>query len=149
MSSHSVSASRPPAASPGPDRGATRTLWFLRIASAVFLLAALLQAASAGQLLEGLASGRAAHGIGALLVGVLSLVQLVAAVLVWRPGRGAGWPAVLGLVVVLGTAVQLMAGVSGMRLVHVPLGTALVALGAWLVVWSWSRHRTGAAAVAR
>ncbi|WP_214324576.1 hypothetical protein [Nonomuraea sediminis] len=103
-------------------------------------LAVLVQAVSAGMLLSGGGSGL--HGTGALAVHVLGLIQLVTAVLLWRPGRGPGWPALAALVVLLAGFVQSALGGSGVVLVHVPLGMAIFGLSVWLLVWSYSPRRT-------
>ncbi|TMR89163.1 hypothetical protein [Nonomuraea basaltis] len=100
-------------------------------------LAVLVQAVTAGQLMSGGEAGL--HGMGAAPVHVLGLAQLVVAVLVWRPGRGAGWPALVSLAVLLLGFVQSMLGGSGAVAAHVPLGMALFGLSVWLLVWAWRR----------
>src|SRR6266545_5501483 len=62
-------------------------LWLL----AVSVLA---QAIFAGLFLDGHDTWRDWHAVnGMVLLPLLALVQVVLAVLVWRPGRGPGWPA--------------------------------------------------------
>ncbi|WP_433430047.1 hypothetical protein [Nonomuraea sp. CA-141351] len=100
-------------------------------------LSVLVQAVTAGQLMSG--GGAAAHGTGALAVHVLGLAQLVTAVLLWRPGRGAGWPALVSLAVLLLGFAQSALGGSGVLAVHVPLAMALFGLSVWLLVWAWRR----------
>ncbi|MEO3870128.1 hypothetical protein ABGB18_15025 [Nonomuraea sp. B12E4] len=97
----------------------------------------LLQAVTAGQMMSG--GGAGPHGIGAGAVHVLGLVLVVVAVLMWRPGRGAGWPALASLAVLLLGFVQSAIGGSGVVAVHVPLGMAIFGLSVWLLVWSWRR----------
>ncbi|MEV0597450.1 hypothetical protein [Nonomuraea cavernae] len=108
-----------------------------RIVAALSMLSVLGQAVTAGQLMSGVTD--AAHGSGATVVHVLGLAQLVVAVLLWRPGRGAGWPALVSLAVLLLGAVQSMLGGMGQVSLHVPLGLTLFGLSVWLVVWSWRR----------
>ncbi|MFI7447350.1 hypothetical protein ACIBQX_07605 [Nonomuraea sp. NPDC049714] len=103
----------------------------------LYMVAVLVQAVTAGQLLSGATGGL--HGVGAGAVLLLGLAQLVVAVLLWRPGRGAGWPALVSLAVLLLGLVQSMLGGSGAVAAHVPLGMALFGLSVWLVVWSWRR----------
>ncbi|NRQ40117.1 hypothetical protein HII36_51085 [Nonomuraea sp. NN258] len=105
--------------------------------AALSMASVLVQAVTAGQLMSG--SGAGIHGAGAGAVHVLGLLQLVAAVLVWRPGRGAGWPALVALAVLLLGFVQSMLGGSGAITGHVPLGMAIFGLNVWLVVWAWRR----------
>ncbi|WP_049567216.1 hypothetical protein [Nonomuraea sp. SBT364] len=119
---------------------APRTNGYLTAFKAAAVLnaaAVLLQAVTAGQLMEG--AGRALHGAGAGAVHVLGLALLVTAVLVWRPGRGPIWPAAVSLAVLLLGMVQSMAGGSGAVAVHVPLGMALFGLSVWLLAWSFRR----------
>ncbi|TDD17118.1 hypothetical protein [Nonomuraea diastatica] len=97
----------------------------------------LAQGVTAGQLMSG--AGAGLHGQGSLVVHVLGLVQLIVAVLVWRPGRGAGWPALASLAILLLGFVQSMLGGSGAVTTHVPLAMGLFGLSVWLVVWSWRR----------
>ncbi|MGN9842748.1 hypothetical protein ACTMTI_31950 [Nonomuraea sp. H19] len=100
-------------------------------------LAVLAQAVTAGLLMSG--GGGSLHGMGASAVHALGLAQLVVAVLMWRPARGPGWPALVGLVVLLLGFVQSMLGGSGVVAAHVPLGMALFGLSVWLLVWAWRR----------
>ncbi|MCK2216825.1 hypothetical protein MF672_023960 [Actinomadura sp. ATCC 31491] len=100
-------------------------------------LAVLTQGVTAGQLMSG--AGAGLHGTGALVVHVLGLAQLVAAVLLWRPGRRAGWPALVALAVLLLGFAQSMLGGSGAVAGHVPLGMTLFGLSVWLLVQSWRR----------
>jgi hypothetical protein len=108
-----------------------------KVVALLNMAAILVQAVTAGQLLSGATGGL--HGAGAMAVHVLGLAQLVVAVLVWRPGRGEGWPALVSLAVLLLGFVQSMLGGSGAVAGHVPLGMALFGLSVWLVVWSWRR----------
>ncbi|MFI6742766.1 hypothetical protein ACIBI9_58575 [Nonomuraea sp. NPDC050451] len=100
-------------------------------------LSVLAQAVTAGQLMSG--GGVGTHIMGAVTMHVLGLVQLVSAVLLWRPGRGAGWPALVSLAVLLLGLVQSAVGGKGVVAVHVPLAMALFGLSVWLLVWAWRR----------
>jgi hypothetical protein len=108
-----------------------------KVAALLNMVAVLVQAVTAGQMMSGATGGL--HGAGAGAVHLLALVQLVIAVLLWRPARGAGWPALVSLAVLLLGFVQSMLGGSGAVAGHVPLGMALFGLSVWLVVWSWRR----------
>ncbi|QYC43166.1 hypothetical protein Nocox_27870 [Nonomuraea coxensis DSM 45129] len=100
-------------------------------------LAVLAQGVTAGQLMSGAGAGMHASGAGA--VHVLGLALLVSAVLLWRPGRGAGWPALVSLGILLLGMVQSMLGGTGAVAVHVPLGMTLLGLSVWLMVAAWRR----------
>jgi hypothetical protein len=99
-------------------------------------LAILAQALFAGMFIGGDAAMRSVHGTGAFVVLVLGLLQLVVAVLYWRPWRGSGFPALLSLVLLLAVVVQSITGGSGVTAVHVPLGMAMFGLVIWLTVWA-------------
>ncbi|MFI6495790.1 hypothetical protein [Nonomuraea typhae] len=116
------------------QRGGLSTAF--RVAIVVNALAVLAQAVTAGQLLSGAAP--AAHGMGAGAVHVAGLLLAVTGVLAWRPGGGAGWPALAGLAVLLLGFGQSMTGGSGATAVHVPLGVSIFGLSVWLLVWSFS-----------
>ncbi|WP_188187952.1 hypothetical protein [Nonomuraea sp. SYSU D8015] len=108
-----------------------------KVVAALNALAVLAQAVTAGLLMSG--GGAGPHGMGATAVHVLGLALVGTAVLMWRPGRGAGWPALAGLAVLLLGFVQSMLGGSGAVAAHVPLGMGLFGLSVWLLVWSWRR----------
>lgn len=126
------------AADAPPDAVARGPLWTLRTVAALFLALVVVQALSAGQLLEGVESMAAAHGMGALALTVVALVQVIAGVVVWRPGKGPGWIAGLSALVLLATAGQFLAGVTGVLGVHVTLAVVLGASGAWLTAWAFT-----------
>jgi hypothetical protein len=97
----------------------------------------LAQAAFAGRFLAGDAAGLRAHASNAGLIELVGLLQLGLAVVVWRPGRGPGWPALASLALLLAEGFQVGMGYEGRLAVHVPLGVAIfgltvtVALGTW------------------
>lgn len=99
-------------------------------------LAILAQAVFAGMFLGGAAGMRDVHGAGSLVVLVLSVIQLVVAVLYWRPWRGSGFPALASVVLVVAVVVQSITGDSGVTAVHVPLGMLMFGLAVWLAVWA-------------
>lgn len=107
-------------------------------ASTVFLAAALLmQGITAGQLLSNEGSRQLRHATGPLVT-VAMVLQIIAALLVWRAGRGpVRYPAVSALLMVL-VSVQFVVGGSGNLAVHVPLGVALFGASAVLVAQVWS-----------
>ena len=65
----------------------------------VLLHAALIlaRAGFAGQSLAGDAAWVRVHELNAGIIHLVAFVQLVVAILVWRPGRGPGWPALASL----------------------------------------------------
>ncbi|RJL34319.1 hypothetical protein [Bailinhaonella thermotolerans] len=117
-------------------RGGSRAVQ-LTLRSAITLQAALVlvQAVTAGQILTGAAAG--VHQTGATALHVVALVQLIAAVLLWRPGGGPGWPALASLVVMVAGFMQSATGGMGNLAVHVPLGMTVFGLAVALLVWTW------------
>ncbi|MFD5248162.1 hypothetical protein ACFWIW_26730 [Amycolatopsis sp. NPDC058340] len=112
-------------------------------ASTMLLAATLLvQGITAGQLLSG-GGGSSVHHATGPLVTVAMIMQIVAALLVWRVGRGsARYPAVSAVLLVL-TGVQFVVGGSGDLAVHVPLGVALFGMSTVLVAQVWSPRLAG------
>jgi hypothetical protein len=56
------------------------------------------------------------------------------AVLVWRPGRGPGWPALASLALLLAEEFQMGFGYARLLGLHVPLGVAIFGLTVVMVV---------------
>jgi hypothetical protein len=104
----------------------------LRIVIAIDLLAVLIQAVLAGQILSHVSGARAMHGIVALVVTILSLVQLVLALIAWRRESVPGRLAVFCGVVLVAVVAQLIAGSTAVMAVHVPLGAVL--LGGFMIL---------------
>jgi hypothetical protein len=115
-----------------------RAFGVLRILLTVLVALILLQAITAGQLLAGTPGWRAVHAAGAMLILLVALAQVVAAILIWRPGRGGArmvGPTVGILVVML---LQAYLGDSHNRAIHIPLGVLLFGglLGLMRQLWS-------------
>jgi hypothetical protein len=123
----------------GPSPGRLLSVSFLtfRIALAVYGLGLLTQGLLAGQFLDGMASARTLHRDIGMSLSIPALVALIAAIVVWR-SRGPWLPALFSLIIVIGTFVQVSAGIEGYTTVHVPLAIVLVGLTAFLAMWSRS-----------
>lgn len=107
---------------PALARAMRVVLWLL----AVSLLA---QVIFAGLFLDGHDAWRNWHAAnGMVLLPLLALVQVVLAVVVWRPGRGPGWPAIASVGLLVAILLQIAMGQAGLLAVHVPLGVAIVGL---------------------
>ncbi|MFI5711850.1 hypothetical protein [Kribbella sp. NPDC051620] len=104
------------------------------------LLHAVLVAAQpilAGYFLSGEVDAMAWHGpIGSSLF-LIAFIQLVAAILYWRPGRGRLWPALVTIGLIVAELTQVVFGYQQNFAVHVPLGTAIVITVLWMTVWSF------------
>jgi hypothetical protein len=114
--------------------------WVFRIVVTVEAVLAFNQAVFAGRFINGDYGAVATHSTGAAVTGLVLLVEAVAAVLLWRPGRGPGWPipAALGLFLLVG--VQIALGFTRALAVHVPLGVTIIVLDTLMLVWAW-RYR--------
>ncbi|WP_410666790.1 hypothetical protein [Amycolatopsis sp. cmx-4-68] len=100
---------------------------FLRVTIGLQTLAVFLAPVTAGLLLT-IPSGKALHSASAYAVFAVTVVHLVAAVLVWRPGGGSPW-AILSAAGFLGLVlVQVFLGIAHVKTVHVPLGVLLFGL---------------------
>ncbi|WP_214415673.1 hypothetical protein [Sphaerisporangium fuscum] len=115
--------------SPGP-------LWTLRVLVSAQAVGLVVAASFAGQGVKGGEALAETHVMVGMVVHLIALFQIVAAVLVWRPGRGAGWPAVasLGLFLV-GLGQHFTSEVLG---AHVPTGLTLFGLVVAVLIWAWS-----------
>ncbi|SEL80838.1 hypothetical protein [Nonomuraea pusilla] len=111
-------------------------LYSLRIVVAAQAAALVVAASFAGQAVQSQGALGETHVMAGMVVHLVALVQIVLAVLVWRPGRGAGWPALasVGLLVV-GMAQHFTWDTLG---AHVPNGVVLFGLVTAVLVWAWS-----------
>jgi hypothetical protein len=115
----------------------TTMMVFLRAATTAVAALLIAQAALAGGFLSGNYEALAVHAITGGLTVVALLVQLVAAVLLWRKDRGPSWPARVSLVQVLVAGALIPLGEQRVLTLHVPLAVGLTVGVALLVVWSW------------
>ncbi|SEH03417.1 hypothetical protein SAMN05444920_13649 [Nonomuraea solani] len=110
-------------------------LYALRIAVLAQAAALLVAASFAGQAVES-DSMLEPHVMAGMVVHLVALVQIVLAVLLWRPGRGAGWPALASVALfVVGMAQHFTWESLG---AHLPNGVILFGLVVAVLVWSWS-----------
>jgi hypothetical protein len=143
MAAHSTAEMQPdrPTTSlrrPGIVRAMRMVLWLLAVA--VFA-----QPVFAGLFLDGHDAWRDWHATNGMIVlpllPLLALVQVVLAVLWWRPGHGPGWPAVASVGLLVAIQIQSVLGMNGLLAIHVPLGVAIPALVATLLVRTRSLTR--------
>ena len=101
----------------------------MRLVLRLLAVSVLAQAIFAGLFLDGNDAWRDWHATnGMVLVPLLALVQAVLAVLVWRPGRGPGWPAIASVGLLVAILLQIAMGQASQLAVHVPLGVAIFGL---------------------
>ena len=106
---------------PALARAMSLVLWLLAVS--VFA-----QVIFAGLFLDGHDAWRDWHAANGMLLPLLALVQVVLAVLVWRRGRGPGWPAIASVGLLVAVVLQNVIGQAGLLAVHVPLGVTIVGL---------------------
>ncbi|MEQ4209939.1 hypothetical protein [Actinopolymorpha sp. B9G3] len=99
-----------------------RTLRILVTVQAAIILA---QAITAGLLLSGTPNVRGVHGLGAILLVLIGLVQVVVAILHWRPGRGTARLLGPSIGILVGVLVQAMLGETHNKALHVPFGVLM------------------------
>ncbi|GAA3533598.1 hypothetical protein GCM10022419_011120 [Nonomuraea rosea] len=120
-------------------------VWSLRVLATAHLAGVLGQAALAGLFVTGDVDLLEWHRNNAGFTHVLLYLQLVAAILLWRPVRGPGWPALAGLGLVAAETAQVGLGQARMIALHFPLGMTIFGLSAVFTVWTWRSLRTAAA----
>ncbi|MEZ0092939.1 hypothetical protein [Streptacidiphilus sp. EB129] len=108
-----------------------------RAAAGVAALLAVTQPFLAGGFLQGDYSLLAAHQMAAMILATAVLVSLLATVLMWRPGRGPGRPAVLNLVALLCVGLQISLGFARVLIIHIPLGILVLALVGRIAALAW------------
>jgi hypothetical protein len=118
----------------------------LRVVVLLHTALILAQAAFAGQFLAGDGAWVRVHEANAGIIHMVAVFQLVLAILVWRPGRGPGWPALASLALLLAEELQLGFGYARILALHVPLGVAIFGLTVAILVGT--RSLTGVEAPA-
>ncbi len=110
-------------------------VWVFRAVVAVHALLVFAQALFAGQFLSGNPAALGLHEAnGTEVITLVALIQVIASVLLWRPGRGPWFPAVVSIAVAVAEGLQIVSGFEGQLALHVPLGVGvLVTLVAMLV----------------
>lgn len=112
------------------------TRWLVRVVFGLHAVLAVAQPVLAGHYLSGNLSAIRAHStIGGSLIGV-GVLALIAAILLWWPGRGPWWPVLASLVLLVVEVVEVATGFARTLGLHVPLGVAVVGGAALLFGWS-------------
>lgn len=110
----------------------------LRVTAVVQVVGILLQAILAGFILTDRPGTLDMHFLGGMIVLVSGLVQLVFAVIYWRPGRGTARLIIVTAVIFLAEFAQFGLGADGGLLVHIPLGVALFGGSVRFVAMAWT-----------
>ncbi|GAA2874455.1 hypothetical protein GCM10020220_074850 [Nonomuraea rubra] len=121
-------------------------VWSLRVTATAHLAGVLAQAALAGLFVTGDVDLLTWHRNNGGVTHSVLYLQLLAAVLLWRPGRGASWPALASLGLVALETVQVVLGQYRAIAGHFPLGMAIFGLSAVFTAWTWLAFRREGAA---
>lgn len=127
------------------DTFITRPRWpilLLRILAVVVLFQVLVQAALAGGFISGTVTLLGLHSLNGILLVLTTAALLPAAVLFLRPGRGPWWPIAFSIVLWWVVAIQVGFGFARFVGLHIPIGTALMALIAGFTWWTFSYRAT-------
>ncbi|GAA3154027.1 hypothetical protein GCM10010466_51190 [Planomonospora alba] len=117
-------------------------LWSLRATATLHLLGVLVQAVLAGMFVTGDVDMLTWHrDNGGFTYGML-FFQVVAAILLWRPGRGPAWPALATGALAAPETLQVMLGQERVLIGHFPIGVLDFGASAVLAWWAWTGLRT-------
>lgn len=112
-------------------------LYGLRVVVVAHAAALVVAASLAGQAVQAGGGAMAeSHVMAGMLSHLVAIVQVVIAVLVWRPGRGAGWPALASVVLLAAEMAQHFTWES--LGAHLPNGVVMFGLTIAILVWAWS-----------
>lgn len=124
---------------PAPPVGRKRRIvriW-LRIASVAVLVAGLLQAMFAGKFLSGNYDALDMHKSNGAVLGALTVVLLLAAIVDYWLSRVALWPILVTIAIFAADGAQVELAKSNLLELHVPLGIAAIVAMALLVFGVW------------
>lgn len=112
-----------------------------RAAVTVEAVLAFTQAVLAGGFLAGNYDLLGMHSTNGQYTGIAAGTELVAAILLWRPGRGPGWPALVCAGLFGAVAAQIALGHARVLAIHVPLGVTVIVGSALMLIWAWRPAR--------
>ncbi len=130
----------PPAAAQTEPAGRVPgwAVWLLRVLVLITAILVLLQPVTAGLFVTGDVGILGLHSAGHIFISLALMLQIVAAILVWRPGRGPSWPiwTTLGLFFMI--EIQAGFGFARMLALHIPLGVLTFGLAVAMLIAAWS-----------
>ncbi|MFF3438617.1 hypothetical protein [Streptosporangium sp. NPDC002721] len=129
----------------GPARVPAWIVWSLRATATLHLVTVLGQAVIAGMFVTGEVDLLAHHNLGATVTAVLVGLQLIAAITLWRPGRGPLWPLGVSLLQAALVNAQIVLGQERLVAPHIPLAMVIFGLAVSMTAWTWRGPRGAAA----
>lgn len=114
-------------------------IWSVRGTVTAHMLSVLAQAMLAGMFITGDVDLLRMHAINGNVASVLSFFQLIAVILLWRPGRGRSWPIWPSLALFLLEGLEHATGLSRALHLHIPLAMVIFGISTAMTVWAWGR----------
>lgn len=112
----------------------------LRATAVLVLLDTLAQAALAGLFVTGDLDLLAWHAANAGALSALTVVETLAALVMWRRLRAPGWPVAASAALVVLVSVQRGLGEARVLAGHIPLGMAIFGCATALACWAFTHH---------
>lgn len=109
------------------EQRSPRLMTFVRAAVALQTAAIFFQAVTAGMLLSS-EYGEVLHDAGSRGIYAATMVYVLAAILLWRPGGGSPRPILYSVGFLVLASVQVVLGIAHMSTLHVPLGVLMFGL---------------------
>lgn len=128
-----------------PARVPAWIVWSLRVTATLHLVTVLGQAVIAGMFVTGEVDMLAHHNLGATITTVLVGLQLIAAITLWRPGRGPLWPLGASALQLTLVNIQFVLGQERQIAMHIPLAMVIFGLAVSMTAWTWRGPRRAAA----
>lgn len=113
-------------------------VWSLRILVLAVAILVFGQPVLAGLFVTGDVGMLESHSMHATYLLTLAFFQIIAAILVWRPGGGPTWPIWASLAFFVIAELQAGFGYARLIAIHIPLGVALFGMSVLLVAGTWS-----------
>ena len=113
------------------------TIWTFRVLVSLAAVSAFVQPFLAGSYLSGHFEALDVHADNGELAAILTLLTTIAAVLMWKPGGGPSWPAAVCAGIFVAEGAEIALGYSGVLVIHIPLGTAILAAFVVLLLRVW------------
>ena len=114
------------------------TIWTLRLFVTVHAILVFIQPVLAGLFVTGDVGMLGLHSAVAVFLTLFTPLQVIAAVLLWRPGRGAAWPIWISVLLLFLEQTQAGFGYSRQLALHFPLGVLIFGIAMVMLVWVWT-----------
>jgi hypothetical protein len=111
--------------------------WVLRWVITLHGLEVFAQAVLAGRFLAGDYDMVQLHAVNAIIAVSVGYLNILAAILYWRPGGGPAWPMYATIGLSVAETIQIILGFARVIGLHVPLGVLIIVITTLLAVWAW------------